>query len=281
MLVPAPYWTSYTEMVKASGGVPVIIETTEREGVKIQARDLENSINSKTKAIVLNSPSNPTGAVYTKEELQAIADVILDTDLFVISDEIYEKLVYDDAKHVSIASLNPELVDRTIVVNGVPKSYAMTGWRIGYSAGPMDVLQGVANLQSQSTSNPCSIAQYAALAAITGEQGFISKMVKAYDERRRFLHQHLNALSGVQCLEPKGAFYAFPRVSGFYGKSAGDVQITGSVSFADALLDQGHVATVPGAAFGSDDYIRLSYATSLETLEEAINRIEGFIKSIR
>ena len=281
VLVPAPYWTSYPEMVKAAGGVPVIIETGERDGFKIQARDLENSINSKTKVILLNSPSNPTGAVYTKEELQAIADVVLDTDLFVISDEIYEKLIYADARHVSIAALNPELVDRTIVVNGVSKTYAMTGWRIGYAAGPLDVLQGVANLQSQSTSNPCSIAQYAALAAVTGDQAFIGKMLKAYDERRRFLHQHLNALPGVQCVEPKGAFYAFPRVASYFGKKAGDVEIAGSAAFADALLEQGRVATVPGAAFGADDYIRLSYATSLEVLEESVNRIEAFLKTVR
>ena len=281
VLVPAPYWTSYPEMVKAAGGVPVIIETGERDGFKIQARDLENSINSKTKVILLNSPSNPTGAVYTKEELQAIADVVLDTDLFVISDEIYEKLIYADARHVSIAALNPELVDRTIVVNGVSKTYAMTGWRIGYAAGPLDVLQGVANLQSQSTSNPCSIAQYAALSAVTGDQAFIGKMLKAYDERRRFLHQHLNALPGVQCVEPKGAFYAFPRVASYFGKKAGDVEIAGSAAFADALLEQGRVATVPGAAFGADDYIRLSYATSLEVLEESVNRIEAFLKTVR
>ena len=273
VIVPAPYWVSYPEQVKLLGAQPVIVQPASAH-LKITAEELRQVLTPKTKLLVLNSPSNPSGAVYTKEELLALADVILSTDLYVLSDEIYEKLLYDGAIHHSIAALQEGMTDRTITVNGVSKAYAMTGWRIGYAAGPEEIMAAVGKIQSQQTSNPCSISQAAALTALTGPQKSTEAMVKAFDERRKVMVDRLNRIEGVSCPTPSGAFYVFPNVSALYGTSYGDRWIGGSVDLCTFLLEEMHVACVPGAAFGMDAHIRLSYATSMEHIQKAMDRME-------
>ncbi len=274
VIIPSPYWVSYPDQVLLNDAVPVIVRTTEEEGFKLSAKKLEKAVTPKTKALVLNSPSNPTGLAYDRKTLEEIAAVAVKHALYVISDEIYEKLLYDGFTHVSIASLGPEIKDLTIVVNGVSKSHAMTGWRIGYAAGPKDVLSAMANIQSQSTSNPASISQKAAVEALRGPQDFIRTMNVEFDKRRRYMVQRLNAMTGISCLMPVGAFYAFPRVSSLYGKSANGKVINNSSDLAAYLLEDAHVALVSGDAFGADAYIRLSYATSMENIRKGLDRIE-------
>jgi aspartate aminotransferase len=253
---------------------PVIVETTEEEGFKLSAKKLEKAVTRKTKAIVLNSPSNPTGLAYDRKTIEEIAAVAVKHKLYVISDEIYEKLIYDGFRHFSIASLGPEIKDLTIVVNGVSKSHAMTGWRIGYAAGPKDVITAMANIQSQSTSNPTSISQKAAVEALRGPQDFTQTMNIEFDRRRKYMVERLNRIQGMSCLMPVGAFYAFPRVSPLFGKSVNGKRIRSSSDLAAYLLEEARVALVSGEAFGADAYIRLSYATSLETIVKGLDRIE-------
>jgi aspartate aminotransferase len=274
VIIPSPYWVSYPDQVLLNDAVPVIVETTEGEGFKLSARKLEKAVTKKTKALILNSPSNPTGLAYDKKTLEEIAAIAVKNKIYVISDEIYEKLIYDGFKHLSIASLGQEIKDLTIVVNGVSKSHAMTGWRIGYAAGPRDVITAMANIQSQSTSNPASISQKAAVEALRGPQDFIRTMNVEFDKRRRYMVERLNKMKGVSCLMPLGAFYAFPRVSALYGKSANGKRIANSSDLAAYLLDETNVALVSGDAFGADEYIRLSYATSLENITKGLDRIE-------
>ncbi len=273
-IIPTPYWVSYPEMVKAAGGNPVIVETTPESGLKLTPEQLKEAITSKTKLLILNSPSNPSGMVYTRAELEALAEVLAQTSIYVISDEIYEKILYDGATHHSIAALNPEVFKRTITINGVSKTYSMTGWRIGYSGGPLEVIKAMSKLQSQETSNACSISQMASLEAITGPQDCVEMMVKAFDERRRYLVGRLNAMEGVSCVSPQGAFYAFPDFSAHYGKSFNGKPLSGSVDLCNFLLEEMKVAAVPGAGFGTDNHLRLSYAASLEALEKALDRVE-------
>ena len=280
VLIPAPYWVSYPDMVMLAGGTPVIIKTTEKTGFRMTAQDLEKAITPKTKALILNSPSNPTGASYSKEDLIAIARVVLKKGIIVISDEIYEKLIYDGFQFSSIASCDPALKPQTLVVNGVSKSYSMTGWRIGYAAGPKDVISAMTNIQSQSTSNPTSIAQKASLEALNGPQDFIPMMVKEFDRRRTYMVDRLNAMPGVSCFKPSGAFYAFPNVSGVYGRKAGSLAITDSSTFTQYLLESVNVAVVPGVAFGADENIRLSYATSFANIEKGLDRIQKAIEAL-
>jgi aspartate aminotransferase len=280
VLVPAPYWTSYPEMIKASGARPVIVPTPEQNGFRLTAAELEKRLGPKTRGLILNSPSNPTGSVYTEAELRALADVLSRRDVTVVSDEIYEKLIYGDARHVSPAALSPAMKERTIVVNGVSKTYAMTGWRIGYAAGPADVIEAAGRLQSQSTSNPTSIAQKASVAALAGDQSCIGAMAAEYDKRRRHMVRRLNAIPGVSCREPLGAFYAFPRVSALFGKTVDGVRIDGSTTLADLLLDKSRLAVIPGSGFGADDYLRLSYATSMAVIDKGLDRLEAFAKSV-
>ncbi|MCX5897100.1 MAG: pyridoxal phosphate-dependent aminotransferase [Proteobacteria bacterium] len=280
VLIPAPYWVSYPDMVMLAGGTPVIIKTTEKTGFRMTAQDLEKAITPKTKALILNSPSNPTGASYSKEDLTAIARVVLKKGITVISDEIYEKLIYDGFQFSSIASCDPALKPQTLVVNGVSKSYSMTGWRIGYAAGPKDVISAMTNIQSQSTSNPTSIAQKASLEALNGPQDFIPMMVKEFDRRRTYMVDRLNAMPGVSCFKPSGAFYAFPNVSGVYGRKAGSLAITDSSTFTQYLLESVNVAVVPGVAFGADENIRLSYATSFANIEKGLDRIQKAIEAL-
>jgi aspartate aminotransferase len=281
VIIPSPYWVSYPDQVLLNDAVPVIVETTEEEGFKLSAKKLEKAITRKTKALVLNSPSNPTGLAYDKKTLEDIAALAVTHNIYVISDEIYEKLIYDGFTHTSIASLSPEIKNLTIVVNGVSKSHAMTGWRIGYAAGPRDVVTAMTNIQSQSTSNPASISQKAAVEALRGPQNFIGTMNAEFDKRRRYMVDRLNKMAGVSCLMPVGAFYAFPRVSSFYGKSVKGKTIKNSADLAAYLLDDAQVALVSGDAFGADAYIRLSYATSMENIQKGIDRIEKALNVLR
>lgn len=279
VLVPSPFWLTYPELVGLAGGKTKYIVTKEEEGFKLTPEALEAAITKKTKLLILNSPNNPTGAVYTEKELRAIADVILShKDLYVISDEIYEFLVYGE-KHFSIASINEEMYNRTIVVNGVSKTYAMTGWRIGYLAAPLDVAKAISSLQSHATSNPNTIAQYATVAALSGGKEKIAKMREVFDDRRKFMVERINSIDGISCKAPSGAFYVMVNITKLYGKSYKGDKIINSINFADALLTAG-VAAVPGVAFGADDFIRLSYAISKEDIAEGLDRIEKFIKEL-
>ncbi|HMK44399.1 MAG TPA: pyridoxal phosphate-dependent aminotransferase [Dissulfurispiraceae bacterium] len=273
VLIPAPYWVSYPDQVQLNDASPVIVETSEDDQFMLRPEQLAKKITSKTRALILNSPSNPTGFAYNRSALAEVAALAVKHDFYVISDEIYEKLVYDGAEHCSIASLGAEIKERTIVVNGLSKSHAMTGWRIGYAAGPKDVIKAMTNIQSQSTSNPNSIAQKAAVVALKGPQDFVEMMRSEFDKRRTFLVDALNAIPGVRCRKPNGAFYAFPDVSAFYGKKAGDRVINNSRDAALYLLEVANVALVHGEAFGADRYIRLSYATSMDNLKKGVERI--------
>jgi aspartate aminotransferase len=273
VLIPAPYWVSYPDQVLLNDAVPVFVDTREEDGFMVSAEALESKVTSKTKALILNSPSNPTGSAYDRKTLEKIAELAVKHGFFVVSDEVYEKLVYDGVEHVSIASLGTEIREKTIVVNGLSKAYAMTGWRIGYAAGPRDIVKAMTNIQSQSTSNPTSIAQKAAVAALRGPQESVGIMRAEFDRRRAILVEGLNALEGVSCRTPTGAFYAFPRVSQVYGKKAGSRPIDSSLDLAVYLLESASVALVHGEPFGDDRYIRISYATSLESIREALGRI--------
>jgi len=280
VIIPSPYWVSYPDQVILNDAVPVIVETTEQEGFRISAAKLEKAITKRTKAIVLNSPSNPTGLAYDRKTLEEIAAVAVKHRIYVISDEIYEKLVYDGFTHISIASLNPEIKELTIVVNGVSKSHAMTGWRIGFAAGPRDVITAMANIQSQSTSNPASISQKAALEALRGPQDFLPVMNAEFDKRRKYMVERLNKMKGVSCMLPVGAFYAFPNVSKLYGRSAGGKTVKNSADLAAYLLETAKVALVSGDSFGADAYIRLSYATSMEIIKKGMDRIEEAVSAL-
>jgi aspartate aminotransferase len=280
VIIPAPYWVSYPDMAYLAGAVPVFIYTSEQNGFKITPDQLKKAITPKTKMLILNSPSNPTGASYGRDDLAALAQVLLGTDIIVVSDEIYEKLTYDGFSSTSILTVEPRLKAQTIIVNGVSKTYSMTGWRIGYAAGPADAIKAMANIQSQSTSNPTSFAQKGALEAMRGPQGFIAEMVAEFDRRRTYMVKRLNGIPGFSCLTPNGAFYAFPNVSGVYGTQAEGMAITNSNDFAAYLLDKANVAVVAGGAFGADNNIRLSYATSMANIEKGLDRIEKAVKAL-
>ena len=281
VILPAPYWVSYPDQIVLNSAAPVIVKTDEGNAFKITPEILEANLSKKTKALILNSPSNPTGLAYDRKSLEAIAEIAVKHDFYIISDEIYEKLIYDGFEHVSIASLGDEIKQRTIVVNGISKSYAMTGWRIGFAAGPKDIINAMTNIQSQSTSNPASISQKAAVEALTGTQNFIPKMVSEFDKRRKYMVEKLNSIKGVSCIKPVGAFYAFPNVSSYYGRSFKDNLIKSSMDLSAYLLDEAKVAVVPGAAFGDDRYIRLSYATSMENIQKGLDRIESALSNLK
>ncbi len=281
VILPAPYWVSYPDQIVLNGAVPVIVKTDEGNAFKITPEILKANLSKKTKALILNSPSNPTGLAYDRKSLEAIAEIAVKHDFYIISDEIYEKLIYDGFEHVSIASLGDEIKQRTLVVNGISKSYAMTGWRIGFAAGPKDIINAMTNIQSQSTSNPTSISQKAAVEALTGTQDFILKMVSEFDKRRKYMVERLNMIKGVSCIKPVGAFYAFPNVSSYYGRSFKGNSIKSSMDLSAYLLDEAKVAVVPGAAFGDDRYIRLSYATSVENIQKGLDRIESALSNLK
>ncbi len=278
VIIPAPFWVSYPEMVKMADGVPVVLMTVEENDFKFNAEQLEAAITPKTRALILNSPSNPTGMVYTKEELEAIAKVCVRHDLYVVSDEIYEHLVYGEFP-TSIAALGDEIYKRTIIVNGVSKTYAMTGWRIGYTACSAEIAKVMSNIQSHATSNPNSIAQAAAIAALDGPMDEMLMMKEAFNERRQYMVKRINSIDAVSCKEPEGAFYVMMNISALKGKTLGGVKIETSDDFANAFLDKALVAVVPGSGFAADDYVRWSYATSMENIQKGLDRLEAFLKA--
>ena len=271
---------SYPDQVLLNDATPVFLETREEDGYAIKGRELEAKVTARTKAVIVNSPSNPTGATYDRASLEQIADVAARHDFLIISDEIYEKIIYDGVKHLSIASLSPQAAARTIVVNGVSKAYAMTGWRIGYAAGPKDIIAAMSNIQSQSTSNPTSISQKAALAALREGEGFTEEMVKEFDRRRRYMVQRLNSISGIRCPMPTGAFYAFPNISDLVGRAHAGGKITSASDLASFLLEKAKVAVVAGDPFGSPAHVRLSYATGPEAITRGLDRMEAAVKTL-
>jgi len=276
VIIPSPYWVSYPDMVALAGGIPVIVNGTAENNFKIIAEDIKNKITTKTKWVIINSPSNPTGSSYTKEELKSIGELLLSYEnIFIMSDDIYEKIIYDNNKFYTIAEVVPELKNRTLTVNGVSKAYAMTGWRIGYAGGPKELIKAMAKLQSQSTSNPSSISQAAALAALEGSEDFLKERNAKFKIRRDMVLEMLNNCEGINCIKPTGAFYVYPTCIGVIGKKTdtGKV-INNSIDFSSYLLETQGVAVVPGSAFGADPFFRISYATSDALLEEACNRIK-------
>lgn len=281
VIIPAPYWVSYLDMVSLASAKPVVVKTRRENGYRLTREELLKAVTKRTRAIILNSPSNPTGACYEEEDLRVIAEAAVEKGFMVISDEVYEKLVYDGFKFKSIASLGREIYDLTITVNAVSKTYAMTGWRIGYAAGPLDIMKAVETVQSQSTSNPTSIAMKAAYEALKGPQDSVGLMTTEFDRRRLYMVERLNSITGVICVRPKGAFYTFPDVSSYYGKEYNGRKVTDSTSLAAYLLDTVKVAVVPGIAFGDDNCIRLSYATSMEDIERGLDRIEEALSRLR
>ena len=280
VLIPSPYWVSYPEQVRLLGGVPVAVPTPEATGFDLDLAELDKAITPRTKMIVLDSPGNPTGAVFSPEALAEVARLAVERDLWIVSDECYEALSYE-GRHVSIASLSAEIKARTIVVNTCSKAYAMTGWRIGYAAGPRAVIRAMTDVQSQVTSNPTSVAQWAAIEALGGPQDEVPIMAAEFDRRRRVIIDGLNAIPGVRCVMPRGAFYAFPNVSGLFGKRAKGGVLRGSADVCAFLLDEARIATVAGVDFGSDDHIRLSYATGLETIKQGVARMEAAVRSLQ
>lgn len=271
VIIPAPYWVSYPEMVKLAGGTPVIVSTTLENGYKITPEQLRQAVTPRTKLFVFNSPSNPTGMVYTPDEVRAIADVVVEQDLLVVSDEIYEKLLYDGAEHLSIGAVSPETFERTIVSSGFAKTYAMTGWRVGFLAGPLSLIKATISIQGHSTSNVCTFAQYGAVAAYEGSQDCVQQMLAAFIERRQIILDYVNAIPGLSCPKPDGAFYVFPNI--------GQLGIS-SLEFCDKLLDDYQVAAVPGIAFGADDCVRFSYATDIDSIRRGMDRLITYVKSV-
>ncbi len=275
VIVPSPYWVSYYELAKMADAEPIIVLAEASNLFKVTIAQLESVVTEKTKALLINSPNNPTGAVYTREELKAIGDFAVLHDLYIIADEIYEKLVYGEA-HVSIASLSQEIYDRTITINGLSKAYAMTGWRIGYSASSLEIANIMSNIQSHATSNANTIAQYAGIEALNGDQAPIEEMRVAFEARKDYMVKTIKDIPNVSCVEPKGAFYVMVDISYFKGKIIDGVKIEGSLDLAAALIDHANIAVIPGIAFGVDDFVRLSYATSMENIEEGLRRLKEF-----
>lgn len=281
VIIPAPYWVSYPDMVMIAGGKPVIVDSSAAEGFCPEPEDIRRAVTARTRAIVINTPSNPTGALYDRARLEAIASIALENDLLVISDDIYRALVYGDAYYTSIASLSPEVARRTVLVDGVSKTYAMTGWRIGFTAGPAELIKAMSTIQGQSTSNPAHIAQVAALAALTGPQDCVETMRLAFDERRKEMLGLLGGIPGVTCVEPAGAFYAFPDVSRYVGKKTPEgKRLDTDAQLCDYLVEAGRVALVPGSGFGAPGFVRLSYACSLDDIRTGLLRLKETLATL-
>lgn len=280
VIISRPYWVSYPETVKLGGGVPVFVDAEEENDFKMKIEDLKKAVTDKTKALILNSPNNPTGCVYSREELKEIADLAVKEDFFVVSDEIYEELIYGDAEHVSIASFGEEIKERTIVINGMSKAYAMTGWRIGFAAGPKEIVDIMSNIQSHATSNPNSIAQYASTVGLNESKKVTKEMVKAFKERRNYMVKTINDMAKVSCKKPEGAFYVMMNIENLIGRKYEEKEIDGSMTFADILLEESKVAVIPGKAFGNDKFVRLSYATSLEDIKRGLERVKEFVNKV-
>lgn len=281
VIIPAPCWVSYPEMVRLADGVPVLVTATEEEGFLPSVEKIEAAVTDKTRAIIINNPSNPTGMCFPEEMLRAIAALCVEKGIYIIADEIYESLVYDGKKNFSVATISDEVKDITIVVNGVSKTYSMTGWRIGYTASNAKLAKVMSNVQSHMTSNPNSIAQCAAVAALTGSQESVEEMRKAFEERRNYMVERMNKIDGVSCIKPDGAFYVMMNLSGLIGKKINGVEITGSDSFAEYFLEVSKVAVVPGKSFGSDIHTRWSYATSMENITKGLDRLEDFVSQLK
>ena len=281
VIVPAPYWVSYTDIVLLMDATPVVIPTSEEQGFKMSVQQLKSAITLRTRAIILNSPCNPTGAIYTAEELKALLEVLLPKKILIIADDIYEKFVYDGTVFTSIASLGKEVQDQTVVVNGVSKTYSMTGWRIGYAAGSAEIMAAMDKIQTQNVSNPVSFCQKAAVEALVGPQDSVQKMIAEFDQRRKYIVQRLNAMPGITCSLPQGAFYVFPNVTQLFGKKWGDRKLSNSSDVSDFILEEAKVAVVAGMAFGNDNYIRFSYATSRENIEKGMDRIQEALKKLK
>lgn len=280
VIVPTPCWVSYLEMVKLSGATPVIVRNREEDGFALNMDAIKKAITPKTKAIMINTPNNPTGAVYSKEQLTELAELACKHDFYIISDEVYEKLIYEGKKHFCIASISEEVKNRTVVINGVSKTYSMTGWRVGYAAGNAALIKGMGALQGHTTSNTCSIAQYAALEAIAGPQDSVEMMRLEFDKRRKYLVERLNSMDGITCNNADGAFYLMPNVTAFYDKEWNGQKIKDSFGMADYLLAEARIALVPGGAFEAPDNLRISYSNSMENLIEGMNRMEAALKKL-
>ncbi len=282
VLVPAPYWVSYPEMVKLAGAVPVVLNAGPDSSFKVTSDQVRSAITPKTKALMLNTPSNPTGMVYTREELAAIAEVVMDTGIYVITDELYEKILYDGHRHVSIAALHPQMKEHALVVNGLSKAYAMTGWRLGYAAGPQEVMDLVVKFQGQTVMHPSAITQHAAVTALTGPEDFLPPMIAAFDRRRNYIMDRLETMDGVACARPGGAFYVFPDMSAYRGRRRPDGRpVEGSLDLAMYLLEEYQVISAPGAAFGTEGCLRFSYATTLDIIEKGMDRVEEGLSALK
>ncbi|MDP6957353.1 MAG: pyridoxal phosphate-dependent aminotransferase [Planctomycetota bacterium] len=280
-LIPTPAWVSYPEMVKTTGAKPVFVPTSESSGFRMTPDQLKKALTPRTKALILCTPSNPTGAVYSEKEVQSLAEVLAGTDVHVISDEVYEKMVYGAGRHVSISTVSDEMRKNVIVVNSCSKTYAMTGWRIGFMAGPKEVIKAAAKIQTQSTSNANTIAQHAAVAAISGDQSCVDKMVLEYGKRREYVLSRLAAIPGISCTEPEGAFYVFPNISELFGREYQGKKVSSSATLSRLLLESVHLSVVQGDPFGSLEHIRISYATSMDRLEAGLNRLDGFVQDLK
>jgi len=281
VIIPSPYWVSYIEMVKLTGAKPVLVDMEESDNFNLNIEKIKESITDKTKCIMINTPNNPTGAIYTETQLREIGNLCVENDIFILSDEIYEKLIYDGEKHVSIGTLSQEIKDKTILINGVSKSFAMTGWRIGYAAGPKDIIKAMTNLQGHMTTGPNAPAQHASLEAFRNSNNSVEKMVVEFDRRRKYLVDRLNNIQGITCNLPKGAFYAMPNVSSFYGKSWENYKIKNSMDLTNFLLEEAKVAVAPGEAFGIDDNIRIAYSNSMDNIVKGMDALEKALKKLK
>jgi aspartate aminotransferase len=281
VIVPAPYWVSYTDIVLLMDAQPVVVPTLEGRGFKMSSAQLKSAITPRTKAILLNSPNNPTGATYTAEELRTLAEVLVPKKILIIADEIYENFVYDGTVFASVASLGKEVQDQTVVINGVSKTYSMTGWRIGYAAGPAELIAAMSKVQTQNISNPVSFCQKAAVEALVGPQDAVREMIVEFDRRRRYIVERLNTMPGITCSMPQGAFYVFPNITGLFGKKWGEKKIFNSADVTDFFLEEARVAGVAGSGFGDDRYIRFSYATSMKNIEKGMNQLQEALKKLR
>ncbi len=277
VVVPVPYWVSYTEIIKLNGGIPVLVNTRAENGFKMTKEELEGAITGKTKAVLLNTPNNPTGSVYGREELRSLAEAALKNNIYIVSDEIYERLTYDNTEHISIASFSEDIRNITILINGMSKAYAMTGWRLGYAASNERVIKAMSSIQSHAVSHPCSITQYASTAALNGPQDEVKAMALEFEKRRDYMYQKINSIRYLNCQKPQGAFYVYVNISELMNRELSGVKIHSSIDLAWVLLEKANVAVIPGAAFGTDSYIRLSYATSMDTIVKGLDTLENFL----